>query len=125
MIKELTFNEAMERIQKHEAVFGIRFTDGQPETVDLTDIFNGIMFIAQVDDVTVGAPSPKEEREEGVKTRRKKVDHAKVVALYEAGKSAAWIASEMHCSEAAVYRHIKEEEARINGQDDDDAEAEG
>ena len=41
------------------------------------------------------------------------LDHGKIMALYKAGWRVVDIASEMHCTTAAIYKHVKDEKARL------------
>lgn len=125
MMKELCFGDAMQALRNGEPLWGIRWVDGQPELVELTGVFDGLMFLGYVEDVPkVRAEKPEPESEQAAKVaaKRKALDHGKILSLFEAGKSVVWIAKEMGCSEQAIRNHIKQEEERIVGETDADAE---
>lgn len=125
MMKELCFGDAMQALRNGEPLWGIRWVDGQPELMELTGVFDGLMFLGHVEDVPkVRAEKPEPESEQAAKVaaKRKALDHGKILSLFEAGKSVVWIAKEMGCSEQAIRNHIKQEEERIIGETDADAE---
>ena len=54
------------------------------------------------------APEPKKR---GPKPKKRPpLDHGKIIACWKAGRSVAWIADEMNCSDQAVRHHIAMEE---------------
>ena len=125
MMKELCFDDAMQALRNREPLWGIRWADGQPELVELTGVFDGLMFLGHVEDVPktrAEKPEPETEQAAKVAAKRKALDHGKILSLFEAGKTVAWIAKEMGCSEQAIRNHIKQEEERIIGETDTDAE---
>lgn len=125
MIKELCFGDAMQALRDGEPLWGIRWVDGQPELVELTGVFDGLMFLGYAEDVPEAPaekPKPKSEQAAKVAAKRKALDHGKILSLFEAGKSVTWIAKEMGCSEQVIRNHIKQEEERIIGETDTDAE---
>ena len=123
MMKELCFGDAMQALRNREPLWGIRWVDGQPELVELTGVFDGLMFLGHVEDVPkVVVKKPEPEHAAKVTAKRKALDHGKILSLFEAGKSVVWIAKEMGCSEQAIRNHIKQEEERIIGETDADAE---
>lgn len=125
MIKELCFGDAMQALRNGEPLWGIRWVEGQPELMELTGVFDGLMFLGHVEDVPkVSAEKPEPEQAAKVAAKRKALDHGKILSLFEAGKTVAWIAKEMGCSEQAIRNHIKQEEERIIGETDADAETE-
>ena len=48
MMKELCFGDAMQALRNREPLWGIRWVDGQPELVELTGVFDGLMFLGHV-----------------------------------------------------------------------------
>ena len=83
------------------------------------------MFLGHVEDVpkvVAEKPEFKVEQMAKVAAKRKTLDHGKILSLFEAGKSVTWIAKEMGYSEQAIRNHIKQEEERIIGETDTDAE---
>lgn len=125
MMKELCFGDAMQALRNREPLWGIRWVEGQPELMELTGVFDGLMFLGHVEDVPkvrAEKPEPKSEQAAKVAAKRKALDHGKILSLFEAGKSVVWIAKEMGCSEQAIRNHIKQEEERIIGETDADAE---
>ena len=123
MMKELCFGDAMQALRNREPLWGIRWVDGQPELMELTGVFDGLMFLGHVEDVPkVLAEKPEPEHAAKVAAKRKALDHGKILSLFEAGKTVAWIAKEMGCSDKAIRNHIKQEEERIIGETDTDAE---
>ncbi len=56
------------------------------------------------------APDPKKAAPKKRGTKPKKLDHGKIIACWKAGRSVAWIADEMNCSDQAVRNHIAMEE---------------
>ena len=123
MIKELCFGDAMQALRNGEPLWGIRWVEGQPELMELTGVFDGLMFLGYVEDVPkVVVKKPETEQAAKVAAKRKALDHGKILSLFEAGKSVVWIAKEMGCSEQAIRNHIKQEEERIIGETDADAE---
>lgn len=125
MMKELCFGDAMQALRNREPLWGIRWVDGQPELVELTGVFDGLMFLGYAEDVPkmpTEKPELKGEQAAKVAAKRKALDHGKILSLFEAGKSVAWIAKEMGCSEQAIRNHIKQEEERIIGETNTDAE---
>ena len=56
------------------------------------------------------APEPKKAAPKKRGPKPKKLDHGKIIACWKAGRSVAWIADEMNCSDQAVRNHIAMEE---------------
>jgi predicted DNA-binding protein YlxM (UPF0122 family) len=56
------------------------------------------------------APDPKKAAPKKRGPKPKKLDHGKIIACWKAGRSVAWIADEMNCSDQAVRNHIAMEE---------------
>lgn len=58
------------------------------------------------------APEPKKAAPKKRGPKQKKLDHGKIIACWKAGRSVAWIADEMNCSDQAVRNHIAMEEKK-------------
>lgn len=58
------------------------------------------------------APEPKKAAPKKRGPKPKKLDHGKIIACWKAGRSVAWIADEMNCSDQAVRNHIAMEEKK-------------
>ena len=58
------------------------------------------------------APEPKKAAPKKRGPKPKKLDHGKIIACWKAGRSVAWIADEMNCSDQAVRNHIAMEETK-------------
>ena len=62
-------------------------------------------------------PSAPEQKKPGPKPKKPPLDHGKIIACWKAGRSVAWIADEMGCSEQAVRNHIAQETAQEEKKD--------
>lgn len=55
---------------------------------------------------------PREQKAEPKKEKKEPVDHGRIVALYNAGRSMEWIADDVGCSAQTVANHLKKEGLR-------------